>query len=105
MIAGLATATMVASTRIMKNPTNSAHSAGQGLAGSARVNRDRGITNSTGGGSSGVGATGTVAPDGTGAPHRRQVRGGCRSSALQDVRRRRRVLATRHDLVGPGHHE
>lgn len=31
MIAGLATATMVLSTRIMKNPIHSAHSACQGL--------------------------------------------------------------------------
>ncbi len=31
MIDGLATATIVASTRIMKKPTRSAHSAGHGL--------------------------------------------------------------------------
>ena len=37
MIDGLATATMVASTRIMKNPINSAHSACHGSASRARV--------------------------------------------------------------------
>ena len=35
MIDGLATATIVASTRIMKKPTRSAHSACQGLSGDA----------------------------------------------------------------------
>ncbi len=36
MIAGLATATIVASTRIMKKPISSAHKACQGLAARAR---------------------------------------------------------------------
>ncbi|PQM44152.1 hypothetical protein C1Y40_05690 [Mycobacterium talmoniae] len=37
MILGLATATMVESTRIMKNPTTIAHSADQGFAVAGRV--------------------------------------------------------------------
>jgi len=36
MIAGIATETIVESTRIMKNPSTSAHSAGHGLTGPSR---------------------------------------------------------------------
>lgn len=97
MIAGVATDTMVESTRIMKNPSTSAHSAGQGRTSgrtaSCGLTMARLATQRTGRGSdvafedTGLGQAGQALADGAGpvladALDRLQVVDACRQQLL-----------------------